>query len=400
MNEFVEGSTFAVEASSAKYGPATTPWGFPLMLAPVYALFGLTVLGFKLVVTTSYMAFLVAFFCLARTRLDEVDALILTAVMAFNVGMLQAQNNILSDLPFLWWSTLGLWLAERFGHVDVDSPSMVMWGAVLGLVVFAAAFTRPNGFLLFVPVAATQFLTLRATSSATRQVSPHACLHCHALSGLWSLLLCPGPHFPQLGRGNARAVRILLPGVVLGQSGILLLAPRYVLRRHHKMGNDRIRGIVALRCPGCFPAPREKSARVAICCRNVCPVRGLSSAPGTPLSLPDPSRSAHFCLRGHQGCGGKREPRFRTGALAFLYLAWIGLAGASLIMGTAQARTNLALGRIVPGGWQAGPFSAASQEMFAFIRQNTPADAVVIFFKPRAMRLFTQRVLICLVRVH
>ena len=38
-----------------------------------------------------------------------------------------------------------------------------------------------------------------------------------------------------------------------------------------------------------------------------------------------------------------------------------------------------------------GPFDVYSQEMFAFIREETPPDSVVIFFRPRAMRLLGER---------
>jgi hypothetical protein len=38
-----------------------------------------------------------------------------------------------------------------------------------------------------------------------------------------------------------------------------------------------------------------------------------------------------------------------------------------------------------------GPFTPASQEMFNYIKTNTDPDSVIVFFKPRAMRLLTGR---------
>jgi hypothetical protein len=38
-----------------------------------------------------------------------------------------------------------------------------------------------------------------------------------------------------------------------------------------------------------------------------------------------------------------------------------------------------------------GPFDPVSGDMFEFIREQTPPDSVIVFFKPRAMRLFTGR---------
>ena len=38
-----------------------------------------------------------------------------------------------------------------------------------------------------------------------------------------------------------------------------------------------------------------------------------------------------------------------------------------------------------------GAFSPGSRAMFEYIQEKTPADSVIIFFKPRAMRLLTDR---------
>jgi hypothetical protein len=38
-----------------------------------------------------------------------------------------------------------------------------------------------------------------------------------------------------------------------------------------------------------------------------------------------------------------------------------------------------------------GPFDPLSMETYKFIKNNTPSDSVIVFFKPRAMRLMTDR---------
>ncbi len=38
-----------------------------------------------------------------------------------------------------------------------------------------------------------------------------------------------------------------------------------------------------------------------------------------------------------------------------------------------------------------GPFSPTAQDLFSFINNHTEKDSVIIFFKPRVMRLFTNR---------
>jgi hypothetical protein len=38
-----------------------------------------------------------------------------------------------------------------------------------------------------------------------------------------------------------------------------------------------------------------------------------------------------------------------------------------------------------------GPFDPFSADVYNFIRSETPPDSVIVFYKPRAMRLFTDR---------
>jgi hypothetical protein len=68
MDAFVTANTFTVTQSSHQIGPAAYPWGYPLMLAPVYALIGLSPPALKLPGLLTYLGFLFVFFCLTRRR--------------------------------------------------------------------------------------------------------------------------------------------------------------------------------------------------------------------------------------------------------------------------------------------------------------------------------------------
>jgi len=57
-----------------------------------------------------------------------------------------------------------------------------------------------------------------------------------------------------------------------------------------------------------------------------------------------------------------------------------------------QASANIARGRAV-----AGPFEPESLAMFHFVAQATPPEAVMVFFKPREMTMFTGRRAIMLI---
>ena len=58
-NEFIKKNRITIEQSSTRIGPVAYPWGFPIMLAPIYATFGLHLFALKMVGVLSYLGFLV-----------------------------------------------------------------------------------------------------------------------------------------------------------------------------------------------------------------------------------------------------------------------------------------------------------------------------------------------------
>jgi hypothetical protein len=56
----------------------------------------------------------------------------------------------------------------------------------------------------------------------------------------------------------------------------------------------------------------------------------------------------------------------------------------SLFVSADAAYANIASGREING-----PFDSYSNQLFSFIREKTPVESVIIFMRPRALRLFT-----------
>jgi hypothetical protein len=65
---------------------------------------------------------------------------------------------------------------------------------------------------------------------------------------------------------------------------------------------------------------------------------------------------------------------------------WMVIIGMFLFQSGSMAYVNLRDGRSI-----GGPFDPFSRDMYEFVKQETPPDSVIIFFKPRAFRLFTDR---------
>jgi len=77
-------------------------------------------------------------------------------------------------------------------------------------------------------------------------------------------------------------------------------------------------------------------------------------------------------------------------ALRLSYAFWGVVAAVSIAASAGSAWANMAANRNTPGRYW-GAFGPGSTEMFDFVGHHTPADSVVIFQKPRAMRLRTDR---------
>ena len=390
MQEYVASNAFTMAEASRLIGPVTYPWGFPLLLAPVYAVFGLKVVALKLVSTFFHALFVVAFFLLARTRLRDREALVLAAVLGFNPALLQAQNEILADIPFLLFSTLGLWLIERFVNQGARDHMDVVPAVAIGCVVFLAVFIRGNGLLLLLALMAAQCMHF------FRRFREHRGLHLTDLSAVIpyatvALLdfvqarVFPTVPFPLREQFGALSVTSVwrnlqfyfwLPAdmfrdLLQGYSLIyLVLLMGFLLQLSRSRPRDLpilLYGLGTLAFYILWP-----------------PTQGLRYIfPLLPLFI-------LFSFEGMKLIAGFLKPRRRERALAFAFDLWAGLALVSLAACIQLAWTNMAANRYVYGR-SYGAFSPGSSAMFEYIREKTPPDSVIIFFKPRAMRLRTDR---------
>ena len=73
------------------------------------------------------------------------------------------------------------------------------------------------------------------------------------------------------------------------------------------------------------------------------------------------------------------------GQRAFIVF-WVAIIGVFVFQSGTSAYTNLSRHRNA-----ADAYDRYSLDMYEFIRENTPPQSIIVFFKPRAMRMFTDR---------
>jgi hypothetical protein len=376
--EFVRRNAFTIQNSTPVPGPIAYPWGYPLLLAPVLGFLGVNLFALfalKVLNVVFFALFLIVLHALLRLRLSGVPALLLVGAFAFNPSVLQANDHVLSDVPFLFLSTLALYSIERF--VRPRAMPGALANMVIGAAIFAAAATRSNGLLLLGVLATAQCLSWRAqpVDRARRAILPYLAFGLPLLA--YSLVL-PSGDTSYLGyyggltaaslRGNLESYAQLpsgmLHGIPLASLFIPLLEVAFVAGLlSHPLRNAALAAYVVLLLGTFVPWPFTPVPRFLF---PILPPIALIAADGGR------SVAAWFPAR--------RVARWMG----------LGLAGAfvalSFFTSAKTGWSNLQNGRAIRG-----PFDTSSTEMFEFIREHTPSDSVVVFYKPRVLRLLTGR---------
>ncbi|MBI5296866.1 MAG: glycosyltransferase family 39 protein [Chloroflexi bacterium] len=366
--DFVAHNTFTIEQSSYPPGPIAYPWGYPILLTPVLGLVGMKLLALKALNTIFFLLFLIVFHKLAKTRFTSTWSLFLTAILAFNPALLQAHDQILSDIPFLFFSTLALLLIEK----------NVKQSWLIGLVIFAAFSLRTNGLLLLAPLAMMQFRSWTETRKNWREISaPYAVFG--ALALLFSLLL-PGGQESYLSHFSMFTVERWL-----SNAGFYLRLPADLFK-------DVWLGLIFFWLwVGLFLLGMITNFN-----KNLPLLAYLAVSLGLFITWPE-TQGLRFIyplvpIGVLMAAEGWRAVAERLSTWGTPLARWTGLGAAMLLILLSLAAsaqigiTNLRNGRDING-----PFDPHSQAMFEFIRAETPPASVVIFFRPRAMRLLGER---------
>lgn len=123
-------------------GPVAYPIGFPLILAPV-----LKIVGYNLPVLNVYLSVFLVLSCLLgysflRRQFSFTTSLITTLIIAYNPIILSLKTEVLSDLPYLFFSLLSLWL--------ITSPRLLWQDILLGITIAISVHIRSVGCILLV----------------------------------------------------------------------------------------------------------------------------------------------------------------------------------------------------------------------------------------------------------
>ena len=381
MNNFVKRNAFTVTQSSHEpghqMGPAAYPWGFPLMLAPVYAFMGINPLVMKFPGLLSYLGFLLAFFYWTKTRFTPAESLLAVSLFGFNPGMLLALDSIGSDIPFLFLSTLAILVADHYTRAGNTRRRRTL-AVLTGVSAFAAAIVRTQGLLLLGAVLLWQGIRFLTGRETRRQTVIDALITVASFGLLWG------------------AVALIFPG---GQTSYLSLYEDFSMSivyrnisQYSLLFGDFFKGLpgstfifglfVVLFFIGLVARWKDDLLVTLYAGLYLLVLWSWPEWQGYRMIVPLLPVFIYFAFWGIKVLLRLERGKFITQRFvnAFLLL----MVATFAIMSGINAYGNLRGGREING-----PFDPYSMEMYNFIKEQTPPKSVIVFFKPRALRLMT-----------
>ena len=141
LSELYAANKFSMDNSIEILGPYLYPCGFPLLLAPVYLLFGMNFMVMKGFCGLFFILSLPLIYQLFKAHFpNKFFVFFIIIFIAFNAIYITFADAVLSDLPFFFFSVLSIYLMGR-GNTLFNQ-------ALLGICIFFSYFIRDVGIVL------------------------------------------------------------------------------------------------------------------------------------------------------------------------------------------------------------------------------------------------------------
>lgn len=376
-DQFVEHNSFTIFESSNQIGPIAYPWGYPLILAPVYAIKGIHPLALKLPGLLFYVGFLVCLFMLFKTRVSKTESLLAVSLFAFNPLLLKFLDQILSDIPFLFFSTLVLLLIAKLEKRKAAELVLI------GIAIFLSYFIRTTGLVLLISFIAVEFLDIfrnRHDRESWHKNVKNILIVTTVFGVLFmiNILLFPEGEISHLARYQefqlATAVQFtgsyfFLFRAFFGE-GIIWQIVYYIL--------------ILFFLAGIWVRRKQDVFFLIFFISWMLLIVTWPSWQGERFIFPLLPIFVYFTFQGINFLLTKVPDQYTRVARQASYGLWTLIAVMFLFQSGMNAYTNLKDARAING-----PFDPYSKEVYKYIREQTPADSIIVFFKPRAMHLMT-----------
>ncbi|MBL4705733.1 MAG: glycosyltransferase family 39 protein [Flavobacteriales bacterium] len=115
-----------------RVGPSTYPIGFPLLLSPIYLIFGNDMGAFMSFISICYYLMGLVCFVFFSRKIGHFKALLLSLILCYNPMMLDFKLELMSEIPFTLCLFLTLLLYDRYRQKAIFAIAI---GLLIGLIV-------------------------------------------------------------------------------------------------------------------------------------------------------------------------------------------------------------------------------------------------------------------------
>lgn len=354
--------------------PRTYPPGFPLLLTPLYAAFGVDFFAMKVLVVLSFAGALLLLARIASRYLPPAGVGTVVALVGLHPYLWAFRDELLPDLPFLFFALLSVLLVERAADPDAPPRRRLAWGAAAGACVAFSVSIRAIGVVLVPTVVVALLIRARRPWRAALLAGGLATV---LLVGLFLLL-------PR-DSGYLRQVRDL--AAVYGPS-YLVPEPdraRRVAYSVSELWSNGYSSAVAkavavatmlLAAAGLATRARRPAAPEIFFAGYLCAVF-LWPAVLTRYLVPIVPLYLLYAVLG-AGWVARRGRTAGRGAVGVVALA---------VAATYVARYS----DLIPGPVRAGASNPYAEALYRHVRTSTAPDARFVAPHPRALALFTGR---------
>jgi hypothetical protein len=366
--DLLKANYFAMEHSYAHVGPYLYPNGFPILLVPIYAVFGLNFWVLKVYCLLFFVASIVVIYRIFRQLNCTVNqALSITLLVAFNYHFIRFSDHILSDLPFFFFSLLSYYQIQK-------QPSKKPLEAFfLGILIFFSYNIRDLGIILLPCLLVYQWQGYKQGKKVSFLV---ALLPYFAFIFLWIIRWSYSPSISskQLSLLSETSLEVVLNNVYYYA---LLIGNYFLISRGIPLG---IQGLVStlfisLLAFGIYKKGRQQPALLVYLGATMGIYLIWISFQGMRFLFSVLPFLVYFIIEGIKGL----PISFRLQRFLVLGLILSSLAQ-SLFISYYYWKTNTN-----------EAYSSEMQNIYHYIQKETPSEALIVFQKPRALRLFTNR---------
>jgi hypothetical protein len=368
------GDTGYIYNSHTAVGPRTYPPVFPLFLVPVYKVFGLDLGPMKVEVVAFFVGSLLLLSLLLRAELPPASLLGFIVILGFSPYYWQFKDDILSDLPFLFFLALALLLIHRAPDWEQRFRWKPLYPVAVGVALYLAIGTRAVGLALIPTLLAVDLIRTRRLTRMT-----------FVSFGLLLVLLGVQTIFVHGGGGGYLDQLLPTPSSIArnlkGYAGAL----RRIWRSDPTASELPVLfwALTAFALIGFVVRIRQRITVIEIWpVMYPIPLLLWHSRPVGRYLIPWIPFFVFFALVGAQAAGGVLRSRLRRAA-AFAVPA-ILVAAVLVSYARVYARTDF-------GPITGGPTSPVAGELWSFVKAQTSPQDVFVFAKPRALSLFTGR---------